>query len=484
MRANENPLPSTTTPRGFNLDAAQFIRAIRTQELPSLAVQRAVDAVTDTAGCMVLGARQPLETPLRRALFGAPAQRTVEATLRRVLAPSTWADSGPETQGAAVLYLGALAHAADYDDISHPAYCHATALLLPPLLVRGVAGGHSGDSLVRAYIAGVETMGQLGRSLNTRHYETGWHATSTIGTLAATAALAVLDGLSESQTITALGIAASLASGVRQNFGSMTKPLHAGLPGRSAILATRLAREGFTSSADAIDGRYGFCRTFGGNAEPGHAKPWGGPLEILTDNGLALKAYPCCAATHAAVDAARVLSARHTPGQVRSIRVAVSRFAMEPLIYLRPVTPLEAKFCMPYCVAAAFVDGRLDLESFNTHAIVRPDIVALMEHTVMEVDARVADDREFASIVELTLADGSVDSVRVDVASGKPGKWMSPSDLEAKFVSCCGQPPQDAGTRKLYAAAQALPMSPSPADLYASLVDSIIRAADSTKTMP
>jgi 2-methylcitrate dehydratase PrpD len=465
-------------PGGFAAEAAAFIETLRSDALPTLAVERAVDAVTDTLACMVLGARQSLEAPLRRSLFGGARAETGGQVLGRVLAQEGWADAGAETLGTAALYLGTLAHAADFDDISHPAYCHATALLLPPLLVRAAAAGQGGAALIRAYLVGVETMGQLGRRLNTAHYEAGWHATSTLGTLAATAAIAALDGLTPAQTVTALGIAASLASGVRQNFGSMTKPLHAGLPGRSAILATRLAAEGLTSAAQAVDGRFGFFRTFGGEAEAGHAKPWGGPLEVLTENGLALKAYPCCAATHAAIDAARALAGRHAHQALRHVRVGVSRFAIEPLIYLRPTTPLEAKFCMPYCIAVALHDGNVTLDSFTPEAIQRPQIVALMDRIVMEVDERVADDREFASVLDVSLEGGSTDVERVDVASGKPARWMTASDLAHKFFSCCGQGREHAPTRALFDQARQLAGAASLRPLHTALTESLALAVD------
>jgi 2-methylcitrate dehydratase PrpD len=465
-------------PGGFAEEAAAFIETLRSQALPTRAIERAVDAVTDTLGCMVLGARQPLEAPLRRALFGRPREEAGAGVLRTVLAHDHWAEAGAETLGTAAMYLGTLAHAADFDDISHPAYCHATALLLPPLLVRAVAVGHEGSALLRAYLVGVETMGQLGRRLNTAHYEAGWHATSTLGTIAATAAIAASDGLTPAETVTALGIAASLAGGVRQNFGSMTKPLHAGLPGRSAILATRLAAEGFTSAAQALDGRFGFFQTFGGAPESGHAKPWGAPLEVLTENGLALKAYPCCAATHAAIDAARALALRHPSQSLQHVRVGVSRFAVEPLIYLRPSTPLEAKFCMPYCIAVALHDGNVTLDSFTHEAIQRPEIAALMDRIVMEVDERVADDREFASVLDASLMGGGTDVERVDVASGKSARWMTPSDLEDKFFSCCGQGRAHSTTRALFAQSRQLADAPSVRPLYSALTGAIALAVE------
>lgn len=133
----------------------QFNNQFRATELQGLAMSRSLDAITDTLGCMALGAGQPLEPRLRRGLFG---DATIDSILN-TLQPVNLAPSMTDVQGSLALYLGTLAHAADYDDISHPAYCHATALLLPPLLVRALATGSNGLTLIRAHIVGIETLG-------------------------------------------------------------------------------------------------------------------------------------------------------------------------------------------------------------------------------------------------------------------------------------------------------------------------------------
>ncbi|GAA4334257.1 MmgE/PrpD family protein [Pigmentiphaga soli] len=425
--------------RDFTAALIRFGDALRDAPLPAEAVRRATDAITDSVGCMLLGARQPLEAPLRTALFGAAA--TGHDVAAR-LAPAALARADTDAQGAAALYLGTLAHAVDFDDISHPAYCHPTALLLPPLLARASALQAGGAALLRAYVVGLEVLGQLGRRLNLAHYEAGWHATATLGTLAATAAVCWLEGLPGPATRQAIGIAASMAGGVRQNFGTMTKPLHAGLPGRSAILAARLAAAGLTSADDALEGRHGFFKVLGGaGAAGGRAKPWGEPLEILTDTGIALKAYPCCAATHPAIDAARAVRRRladYNPAAVRRVRVGASKFALQPLIHDRPATPLEGKFSMRYCIAAALLDDTVNMDSFLDDRIRRPQAAALMDRIGVEVDPRVADDREFAAIVDVEMDDGRLESARVDVASGKPGNWLDAATLQAKFAGCAG----------------------------------------------
>ncbi len=458
---------------GFTSGFNRFCKSFRASAVPAAALTRSIDAITDTLGCTVLGARQPLERRLRRGLFGAASR----SDIARLLAPAALAAANTDAQGAAALYMGTLAHAADFDDISHPAYCHATALLLPALLVRATIIGASGTDLIRAHIAGLETLGQLGRRLNTGHYERGWHTTGTFGAIGATAALCFLEGFSDEATQCALGIAASLSSGVRQNFGTMTKPLHAGLAGRSAILATRLAAADFTSAEDAIEGKYGFMKVFGGAADEHNRKNWGEPLEILTEAGIGLKAYPCCAATHPAIDAARALR-RAIEGfrvdDIEAVRVGASRFAMEPLIHDNPRTSLEGKFSMRYCVAAALLDGSVNVRSFLEENIARPAIAAVMSRMRVAVDERVAEDHEFAAIVELSMKSGRTESVRIDVASGKPGNWLSAELLKEKFSDCVGGVGDAAGrSEALYDCARALGRAGPVAALQAALANSI-----------
>jgi len=415
----------------FAEETAAFLTAHAERPLPETAARLATDAITDAIGCIALGAGEELEGPLRDAVFG-------EGATAKKVAGDLSGGSADRAQSLC-LYLGTLAHAADFDDISHPAYCHPTAVLLPPLLLRGAALHCSGATLLSAHVAGIEVLGQLGRRLNMDHYRRGWHATGTFGAIGATAALALLEDLPEGRIVHALGIAASMASGLRQNFGTPTKPLHAGLAGRTALLATELAKSGFTSSRNAIDGDNGFVSTYGGAPGIAEPKPWGAPLEILTENGIALKAYPSCAATHAAVDATLACRAElgaPAPEAVKRIRVGASRHALQPLIHDWPDTPLEAKFSMRHCVAAAFLDGMLGLGSFAPDMIRRPDLHTTMETAVTEIDPRVAENPEFAAVVRVELHDGRVAEHQVDVASGKPGNWLSAGKLAAKFDQC------------------------------------------------
>ena len=479
MTAKEASSTSTALDTSFSDGLIRFCRTFRTQPLAAETVRRSTDAITDTLACMVLGVGQALEPKLRRALFSPQSLTDVLAPF----VPAVLRVGSTDAQGSAALYLGTLAHAADFDDISHPAYCHATALLLPALLIRGAVLGVSGEDLIRAHVVGIETLGQLGRRLNTAHYERGWHTTGTFGAIGATAALAFLEGFTDEQMRGALGVSASLASGVRQNFGTMTKPLHAGLAARSAILATRLAEQDFTCAPDAIEGKFGFMKVFGGQAPASYAKHWGQPLEILTETGIGLKAYPCCAATHPAIDATRVLRERlkgTSFEDIESMRVGASRFAMQPLIYDIPTTGLEGKFSMRYCIASAMIDGGVKIGTFEADQIRRPTIERLMKKIKVEIDPLVADDHEFAAIVDLKLKSGQEESIRIDVASGKPGNWLTEALLKEKFFDCLGANRHASKTGKtLFETAQQLGMQDSIDSLYQTLLQTLGEASAS-----
>ena len=477
MTTTDAGLASTAIDTGFSDGLIRFCRTFRAQPLTAETIRRSTDAITDTLACMVLGTNQVLEPKLRRALFSPQPLKDV---LVQFL-PAALRGSSTDAQGSAALYLGTLAHAADFDDISHPAYCHATALLLPALLIRGAVLGVSGEDLIRAHVVGIETLGQLGRRLNTAHYERGWHTTGTFGAIGATAALAFLEKFTDEQMRGALGVSASLASGVRQNFGTMTKPLHAGLAARSAILATRLAGQDFTCAPDAIEGKFGFMKVFGGTAPASYAKEWGQPLEILTETGIGLKAYPCCAATHPAIDATRGLRARLNGASfedIEAMRVGASRFAMQPLIYDIPTTGLEGKFSMRYCIASAMIDGAVKIATFEPDQIMRPEIVRLMKKITVEIDPLVADDHEFAAIVDLKLKSGREESIRIDVASGKPGNWLSADLLKEKFFDCLGAERLNSQAgQALFTSAQCLAAQNSIESLYRALIQTLGEAS-------
>jgi len=422
---------------------ARYAIGLQAASLPALARARAVDAIVDCVGCMLVGSREPLAPRLLKVVASQPGGPGAALLVGTGL-HSTPAD--------AALYNGACAHALDYDDTNHPAYAHPSAAIVPALLAAGAVADASGEDAVTAYVLGLEVMGKLGRALNTAHYLRGWHATATFGTLAACAAAAKLLRLPEREFVMALGIAASAAGGLRANFGSEVKPLHAGYAARNGVLAALLAREGFEASEDALEHKYGYVGTFndGLATDRDALKSWGEPLEILTEYGLALKPYPSCGATHTAIEAAILARAELGGEPIKRVRAGVSEMAFAPLIHVLPRAPLEGKFSLHYCVSAALVDGRVGLDTFTEAKVADPAIRDLVGRITMEADDRVRDGTEFPTVIEVETASGRRVEKLVPLAIGKPERWFSRAQLEDKFMDCAGRAQSESAARRAF----------------------------------
>lgn len=441
---------------------ADFIADLSFLDLPGRAVEVATDAITDALGVGLAGSQEPLAVPLlatQPCSPNGPGAPLLGTTLRASAAD-------------AALYNGAVIHALDYDDLSHPAYAHPSAHLVPVLLSLGVTDGVDGRHIVTAYVAGLEVEGRLGRALNMPHYLHGWHTTGTFGTLAAAAAAARLLDLDGSRVALALGIAASMASGLRSNFGTMTKPLHAGLAARNGVLAALLAREGFTASPNALDGEFGFLAAYQhGKRDDSVWDDLGSSWEITSRYGLAIKPYPSCGATHPAIEAALAVRSALGDRAIESVRVHTNSFSDKILVYSDPAEGLEAKFSMQYCVAAALATGEVGLSSFRDEAVRVRSVRDLLGKTEVSVstDPQVRDSSEFAATVTVTTGDGRESGRTVLVAKGKPERWLSGDELRRKFVECASTVLPVRRAESGYALVQALPEGGRMADVAAAI---------------
>ncbi len=408
---------------------AQYALGAIDADFPRLARARAVDAITDCVACMLAGSREPLAKMVLNVASPAPTE-AARGLLLGTTRYSTPADSA--------LYNGAIAHALDYDDTNHPGIAHPSAPLVSAMLAVAPMARSRGRDLVSAYILGLEVIGKLGRALNTAHYKQGWHATATFGTLAAAVAAGRLLRLTEQEMVMAIGIAASAAGGLRANFGTMVKPLHAGYAARNGVLAVLLAREGLTANEAALEHRYGYCNVFnhGIGYDPEPLAAWGKPLEILTEFSLALKPFPSCGATHTGIEAALLLREEIGGAPIRSVRAGVSEMAFEPLIYVMPNSGLEGKFSLHYCIAAALTDGVVNFATFSDEKAADPTIRALIPKIKMEADDRVRHDPEYATVVTVETESSGRHERLVPLAIGKPARWFSRQQLRDKFFDC------------------------------------------------
>lgn len=448
---------------GLTRAMARF--AVAPHDFAALARDRARDAIADCVGCMLAGSREALAAPLTATL---PSFAQASADF-----PALLIGTGRYASPAdAALNNGTLAHALDFDDTNHPAYAHPSAVLAPTVFAVAPLSAASGRELIDAYIVGFEFMGKLGRALNTQHYKRGWHTTGTFGALSAAAAAGRLLGLTEPQMTMALGIAASSASGLRASFGSMTKPLHAGQAARNGVLAALLARQGFSASAEAIEHRYGYLNVFNADIalDPAPLMRLGKDLEILTEHGLALKPYAACGATHPGIEAAEALFVELDGRAVHEVRAGVCELAFAPLIHVMPDSPLEAKFSLHFCVAAALLYGPVTLATFSDERVQDPRVRALIPRIRMELDPRWKDDGEFATEIALVTEDGACLKRFVPLAKGKPARWFSPTELQTKFSDCASvvmaRPQRDAA----WAALSRLGETPRADSVLAALV--------------
>jgi 2-methylcitrate dehydratase PrpD len=234
----------------------------------------------------------------------------------------------------------------------------------------------------------VEVETKISEAINPRHYDHGFHSTATVGSSAAAAGAARILGLNEEETRRALGIAASQAAGLRENFGTMTKPFHAGNASRGGVTAAMLAKRGYTASTTGLEGRFGFMHAFSG----GRGEDLDKPLErlgkqfFLEQPGVTIKKYPCCGSTHNPLDAFFLLRTEQPVDyrEVDSVEVFVDFDPPRSLIHSDPHTALEGKFSLQYCLAAALVDDKVGLAQFEDAQVMRPEVRALIPKITMK----------------------------------------------------------------------------------------------------
>src|SRR6202047_564794 len=351
---------------------AERIGAIHYEDLPPEAVRWAKAGTLDPVGVRLAGAAEPCAQIVERVLGVGQSggECLIFGSARRA----------PPLDAA--LVNGTAAHALDFDDVSNSVSGPPAAPILPALFALGEVVDCPGRDFIAAYVAGFETETRIGRGVHFHHYEKGWHPTATLGVFGAAAACCHLLGLDRAKTAQALAIAASLASGIKANFGTMTKPLHVGHTARNGLFAALLARDGFTANPAALEHKQGFLMVFNGAGNFDAAailKDWGRPYDIVRP-GLAVKQHPCCGSTHPAIDALLLLRAAHdiAPERVARIDSWTHPRRLAHTDRPDPHTGLHAKFRVQYCLARALLHGRIMLEHFEGEAFRDPAAQGLL----------------------------------------------------------------------------------------------------------
>jgi len=400
------------------------------RDCPDAALAQVRRAALDSLGVVLAGAPEPVAMSVRavaRAEGGAPLCTVIGTSLRT---SPTWASLANGTAG----------HAHDFDDTSFALMGHPSVPLLAAALAAAEAEPADGAAVVLAYLVGFEVSAALGAALNPDHYTRGWHATASIGSIGCAAAASSVLRLDPVQTRHALGLAASLASGLKENFGSMTKPFHAGHAARNGVFAAMVAREGLTASDSALEGRQGYAAAFSQTTlAPDAFDALGQRWQVLT-SGIAIKPYPSCALTHSAIDALLALRARHglAADQVAEVSVGVNHVVPDVLRHASPTSGLERKFSMQFCAAAALATGRVDLGSFGDGPVTDTGTRELMGRVRMVVDPKLPDGlNEHAwTRVSVRLRDGRTLDSAPRGASGHPDQPLTDAQLRDKFLAC------------------------------------------------
>ena len=411
----------------------RFIVQTEFDDIPRKALSVVREAMMDCVGVALAGVRQPAgEIAAKWALSAGGNQQS-----------TVWGAGFRTSAHDAALANGCSAHALDFDDVTWGLIGHPSASLVPAVLSLGELIGASGKSVLLAYAVGFEVMAKLGRTTQPKHsLEGGWHATSSLGSFGTAAACCKLLSLNSEQTGHALGIVYSMTSGNVSNFGTMSKPLHAGLAARNGVQSAQLSQLGFTSLPHPFDGPRSFHEVYS-RGLPVDMAPLGelGSEYELATRGVVIKPYPCGVAIHPGIDAALDLRSQYKfqPDDIERIEIGVTRYTFDKLSYHMPTTGLEAKFSMEYGVAHSLVENRVTVEAFTDQAVQAAPIQKLLSRIKMFIDDEIERNWKIGSRpvhLRIWLRDGKVIEKKVDISRGNPEFPLTAAELAAKFVDC------------------------------------------------
>jgi 2-methylcitrate dehydratase PrpD len=405
--------------------------ALRFDDLPAEAVRWAKVGILDTVGVTVAGSTEPCARIVGEVAGAGAGASIVFGTAERASALD------------AALINGTAAHALDFDDCNNTLGGHPSAPILPALFALADERPTDGRAFITAYVAGFETECKLALGVNFHHYSKGWHATATLGVHGAAAAACHLLRLNAPRTATALAIASSLASGIKANFGTMTKPLHVGHCARNGLFAALLAEQDFTANTGAFEHGQGFLDVFNGPGTYDTARilaHWGAPFDVV-EPGIAIKQYPCCGSTHPALDVMLDLVRRHDLRAESVARIECWTHArrLEHTNRPDPQSGLEAKFSVQYCLARALTDRAVRIEHFEGDAFRDPAVRAILPrvHAAAYDTAQFPADKHLGAEVKVTTVDGQVLTGKIDEALGRTSANPLPTErLREKFENC------------------------------------------------
>ena len=407
----------------------QFIADLSPNKLPDEAVRIARLGFIDSIGTMIAGRREDCVRIMKDVLAPADGPATLTFGKEKSTAPeAAWIN-------------GTAAHALDYDDVGLRG--HPSTVLVPAILAEAETLGASGADMIVAYVAGYETWAELFRRDSGLLHKKGWHPTGLYGAVGAAAACASLRRLDADRAAQAIALGASQSAGLMANFGTMTKPFHAGKAAHAGIMAARLAEAGFTANTDALEHPQGFLHAIspeGNEDRTSEAKP--GEDWAILRHGIGIKKYPTCYCTHRAIDCVLDLVNAHPvkADEVKRITVDISDYFATVLRNHEPDTGLAAKFSMEFAMASGVIAKRVGLRELTDQFVQRPDVQALMR----KVEIRTTDkyDPELsggapADQVRIELASGkTLEGEPVKRATGHASRPLTDAQIYDKFADC------------------------------------------------
>jgi 2-methylcitrate dehydratase PrpD len=349
----------------------------------------------------------------------------------------------------AALLNAASGHAMDYDDTqlsttpdrTFGLLTHPTVPALAAALAVAERTRASGAAFLEAFLVGFEVECKIAEAIDPEHYTRGFHSTGTIGTFGAAAAAAKLMHMPPAQVRHMLTIASSMSSGIRVNFGSMTKPLHSARAAENGVVAAELASRGFTGGDDGLDGQWGFFQVFGSGVDLDRLIPVLGRPYTIVSPGSSFKPYPCGSLSHPTMDAMLKAVVDHDikPEQVKAVRVRAGSNVLDPLRYKIATNELEAKFCLPFLMASLIVRRRAGVREFTDEFVKSAPVQQMMPRVTNIFDSKIEAQGfdKIRSIVEIDLVDGRTIVQQADERyRGGPEKPFTEAELHAKFADC------------------------------------------------
>jgi len=435
------PAPAVEFPKapGLTKSVAEFIVNTKYTDIPRNVIELGKKSILDGFGLALAGSASVMAPLVRQYVksFGVADEKA------SIIGTGT--KSHPRFASFA---NGVSIHADDFDDTQLAAakdriyglLTHPTVAVLPPAFALCELGKRSGRDLMLAYHVGVEVECKIAEAIAPRHYDEGFHTTGTCGTFGSAAACTKLRGLNSSQTTYALGIAATEGGGFRDNFGSMTKPFHAGHAAENGTVAADLAAIGWTAADDILEAPLGFFQAEGGGFDPTAivgrlGKPW-----TLASPGVSIKPHPSGSLSHPAMgEMLRLIRENNVKAaDVEKVDIGANHAMTASLFHHRPTTGLQGKFSMEYCLSILLLDRKAGLSEYQDAVVQRADVQEMIQRInfYVDPDAESAGLDKMTSILRIHLKNGKLYSGRAEFAKGSPANPMSYDEVADKFRGC------------------------------------------------